>query len=244
MGYDDFVSAQKERFDQVEEGRFLWQTKNIVIAALERKLLDEPSLADCQVLEVGCGGGANLFHLGKKGRVLFGLDFSMNRLLFAKSRVDAILICGDALRLPFREASFEAILVRDVVHHLPMDEQGEFISQLAQIMEKDGALVVIEGNPGNPMVLGFSYLKKSEENLRHNSAGRLKKLLESNGFIIEKTTAKESFPYRLILHYVYGIPKISDYGLTRKILALLERVLTAVIPRKYYMYTVLVCRRT
>jgi hypothetical protein len=62
--------------------------------------------------------------------------------------------------------------------------------------------------------------------------------------MIEKTIMRESFPYRLILHDVYGIPTISDYGLIRRILALLEGILNAIIPKKYYMYTVLVCRKT
>jgi ubiquinone/menaquinone biosynthesis C-methylase UbiE len=61
------------------------------------------------ILEVGCGTGAVLADYSKKTSFLaFGLDIDRSALSFnQKEDPKAILTCGDALALPFENASFD-----------------------------------------------------------------------------------------------------------------------------------------
>jgi ubiquinone/menaquinone biosynthesis C-methylase UbiE len=61
------------------------------------------------VLEVGCGTGAVLSSLPAcSGQLRFGLDISLEPLLFAqKCVVDGALVCADGGRLPFPDGSLD-----------------------------------------------------------------------------------------------------------------------------------------
>ena len=77
------------------------------------------------LLDIGCGTGANLPMLrrfaGPAGRVT-GIDFSPLALRFACDHPglsSARLLQGDAMRLPFRDASFDVVTMFDVLEHIP-----------------------------------------------------------------------------------------------------------------------------
>ena len=72
------------------------------------------------VLDVGCGLGE--CSAIKKG-TYFGLDNSFKRLKFAARRYPgSYFLSGDALQLPFRADSFDAVMLINTSHHLS-DEQ-------------------------------------------------------------------------------------------------------------------------
>jgi ubiquinone/menaquinone biosynthesis C-methylase UbiE len=52
---------------------------------------------------------------------------------------------GDAGRLPFRDASADAVVVLDALHHLP--DQGAALAEAARILRPGGVLVVREFDP-------------------------------------------------------------------------------------------------
>ena len=62
-----------------------------------------------RIMEVGCGTGAVLADYSKKPSYLtFGLDIENSALYFSqKEDLKAILICGDAIALPFANSSFD-----------------------------------------------------------------------------------------------------------------------------------------
>src|SRR5688572_5906361 len=78
-----------------------------------------------RLLEVGCGVGAVLAVLGQEyaGVRLFGVDIEPKQLEFARghlerSGVDAIVREGNALALPFADASFDHVWMMWLLEHV------------------------------------------------------------------------------------------------------------------------------
>ena len=84
------------------------------------------SLRPARTLDIGCGTGFMTRHL--PGRVT-GLDRSLGMLTVARSRPLDLLVAGDALRLPFREASFDRVFAGHVYGHLTNARSREFLDE-------------------------------------------------------------------------------------------------------------------
>ena len=96
--------------------------------------------ADYQnVLDVGCG--ANLVYdqvLIDRGKQVVGVDFTWNFLKLAPQDSPISLIQGDALSLPFKNETFDAVICSETVEHIPDD--GLAVSELARVLRPRGWL--------------------------------------------------------------------------------------------------------
>lgn len=121
------------------EGRF---------AAREREGWDEEMLAlqnilgglsPGRTLDVACGTGYLTRHL--RGFVV-GLDASPAMARITASRVpDGLVVIGDALRLPFPDASFTRVLTGHFYGHLQPAERETFLAEARRV---GGELVVVD----------------------------------------------------------------------------------------------------
>lgn len=109
-----------------------------------------------RVLDVGCGPGALLPALaqlvGAEGRVV-GLDYAAPLLETARERVEAAgvgerveLVAGDAHRLPFADASFDAVHVERVLMHL--EDPDAAIREMRRVTRPGGWVVAAEPDSG------------------------------------------------------------------------------------------------
>jgi len=148
----DFAARQWSYFREVDEAKFRWQTATPVFAASERHLVSVVA-GEGRLLEVGCGEGGNLFHLGPRAGLTVGLDYACAKLVFASGAIPWGRFAGaDALSLPFRSGAFDRVLIRDVLHHLPRDRQREAVAELFRVCRSGGEVVVIEPNGRNPLM--------------------------------------------------------------------------------------------
>jgi SAM-dependent methyltransferase len=108
----------------------------------------EPGLT---VVDIGCGRGETLLHLGRRGCRAFGLDFSPEGLRLARSTVGVggaaveaavTLVASDAERLPLASASVDRVLLLDVVEHLTSGQLGEALGEVRRILRPDGYVVI------------------------------------------------------------------------------------------------------
>ena len=76
-----------------------------------------------QVLDIGCGTGANLAPLRRYGHVQ-AVDVSHRALAFCRRRGETHLFCASATALPFAGATFDLVTALDVIEHLDDDLQG------------------------------------------------------------------------------------------------------------------------
>jgi ubiquinone/menaquinone biosynthesis C-methylase UbiE len=119
-----------------------------------------------QVLEVGAGTGLHARWLLEHTPVSYtGLDLSEPMLTIARERVAAHagrarLVVGDAARLPFPDASFDAAFCTATLHHLPDARAG--IAELVRVVRPGGRVAAVEPNWKFPSVLVMSAITPAE----------------------------------------------------------------------------------
>lgn len=89
-----------------------------------------------RVLEVGCGNGGYLALVEA-----VGLDASVGMVRVAHQRARGPVMCGDAEQLPFRDASFDAVLAPHMLYHV--DDRRAAILELRRVSKLDGRCVVV-----------------------------------------------------------------------------------------------------
>lgn len=103
-----------------------------------------PSLPEgARVLELGCGDGRTLAALGTRSCTAVGLDLSSAALALcrpAAGRPAPWLVRGDARRLPFRDGSFDAVLLLHVLGHGRADERRTMAAEAVRVTEPGGRL--------------------------------------------------------------------------------------------------------
>lgn len=111
-------------------------------------------------LDVCCGTGDLAIELrravGPSGRVV-GLDFSPGMLAFAERKCPAVeWVQGDALDLPFADATFDAATVGFGVRNLADLDRG--FSELARVVRPGGRVVCLEMSTPPAVIRPFSQL--------------------------------------------------------------------------------------
>lgn len=105
------------------------------------------------LLDMGCGGGRHAFAALKRGAVVVALDYSEGELKEVRNTVAAMAdagevpagtawgaVNGDALALPFDDASFDAVVGSEVLEHIGDDEGA--IAELARVLRPGGRMAV------------------------------------------------------------------------------------------------------
>lgn len=87
-------------------------------------------------LDVGCGSSRILGAL-PPGSV--GLDILLGKLHHAR-KFDRPLVHGDALRLPFPDASFPCVVCSEVIEHIPLG--SPVLDELTRVLAPGGRLVI------------------------------------------------------------------------------------------------------
>jgi ubiquinone/menaquinone biosynthesis C-methylase UbiE len=102
-----------------------------------------------RVLEVGCGVGAVLAVLGQEypGVRLHGIDLEPKQLEFARgylerSGVEATLVEGEALALPFEDESFDHVWMMWFLEHVP--DPPAALREARRILVPGGGVTAIE----------------------------------------------------------------------------------------------------
>jgi SAM-dependent methyltransferase len=106
-----------------------------------------------RLLDMGCGGGRHAFAAMRHGATVVALDYDAGELKDVRAVRGAMVesgeipadapggeVNGDALRLPFADATFDRVIASEVLEHLWADEQA--ISELVRVLRPGGRLAV------------------------------------------------------------------------------------------------------
>jgi 2-polyprenyl-3-methyl-5-hydroxy-6-metoxy-1,4-benzoquinol methylase len=97
---------------------------------------------DARILDAGCGAGPALRYLASRGFVPFGSDLIEYPLLQARTLIPHARLarCDSDRILPFRNGSFDVILMSEVIEHV---ESPDFTLQEARRILCDGGAVAL-----------------------------------------------------------------------------------------------------
>jgi SAM-dependent methyltransferase len=97
-----------------------------------------------RVLDVGAGDGYLSGRLGEVCREVIGLEYEPSGVSLAqdllRDRANVSVQQGDSYALPFADASFDGVVMADVIEHL--DEPDRAVSEMARVVRDDGAVLV------------------------------------------------------------------------------------------------------
>lgn len=144
------TSAQHAAF--VPDRRFerdIRESDKVMLARIERFAATRgEGTAPLRILDVGCGTGNLLAHLGRTALplVLEGIDYHKEAIAYAQDRSDlagARLRVGD-MRDPFGEARYDVVVINNVLHQSGNDEFGIVVANAAAALVPGGLLVMFD----------------------------------------------------------------------------------------------------
>jgi ubiquinone/menaquinone biosynthesis C-methylase UbiE len=131
--------ASEAYFDEIETRRYAWHYHL-------RELFDSLQGSHGKLLEIGCGIGVDSIQLAKCGFDVTAIDLTENALAIAKDyaalrNVAIDFRLGNAERLEFEDASFDAVYSFGVLHHTPDIEAS--VAEVHRVLRPGGKAYVM-----------------------------------------------------------------------------------------------------
>jgi len=189
----------------------LRNTGDMALKRRARKIIEEidPRRKD-KILEVGCGDGYYLHlisNLGVKNLKLTGIDIDKEALKSATRNLKGqkiILMKADLMKkLPFRNTSFDKVIMSEVTEHLPNDVKG--LQEVNRVLKRGGSLVITVPNHNYPFLWDpvnwtsehffNTHIKNGfwaglwNQHLRLYKLGEIKKTITDAGFKVKEATS-------------------------------------------------------
>jgi len=133
------------------------------------------------ILDVGCGTGANLEMLSEFGEAE-GVDISGEALTFCRERGLENVKQGEAEALPFEDSSFDLVTGLDVVEHLDDDLAG--LKEMRRVLRPGGQALLF--------VPAFMFLWGVQDDISHHrrryTLDQLKRVVRQAGFEVDRAS--------------------------------------------------------
>lgn len=151
--------------------------------------------AGLDFLDVGCGVGAMQRYVAPIARRSVGIDTSSESIDAAVARhpdTEFILYSGESI--PFQDASFDVVMVVNVIHHVEPLERAAFASELMRVTKPSGLVVVFEQNPLNPLTRVAVSRCEFDEGVTLTAKPGVERLLRAAGADVLETRYILFFP--------------------------------------------------
>ena len=141
------------RMHKLETSYWWFAGRRAIVSRLLQEALSTrtKSAGEINLLDLGCGTGANLPTVsdvvsgdgGTPGGRVVALDYSPLALEFAQQHLGELpisLLRGDATRLPFASNSFDIVTMLDVLEHVENDAAS--VQEIFRVLKPGGAFVL------------------------------------------------------------------------------------------------------
>ncbi|MBI4832711.1 MAG: class I SAM-dependent methyltransferase, partial [Candidatus Lindowbacteria bacterium] len=135
-----------------------------------------PLTKETRILDVGAGNGTYSYYLRQLAEC-FAVD-SSPKLLKQNPCRKAL---ADALRLPFKDDTFDLTIAACLLHHVP--DPLPVVAELSRVSRR--YVVLIEPNRANPAVALFSLLVRHERGGLAFSRAFLRRCAETRGLLVK-----------------------------------------------------------
>ncbi len=114
-----------------------------------------PELEGRRVLDLACGSGVHSLAWAERGARVLGVDFDHVLLGLARRRLEeggrpgVRWSCGDATRLPLKDASFDVCYMNSLLEHVP--RWRACLAEAVRVLRPGGLLVLYTANVNCPL---------------------------------------------------------------------------------------------
>ncbi|MEK7526488.1 MAG: class I SAM-dependent methyltransferase [Patescibacteria group bacterium] len=167
--------------------------------------LSLPYIKNKHVLDVGCWAGQfeqlALKHVSK----ITGIDPEKEAIDYAKKQIPtASFKVGSALKIPYPNASFDAVVFCDVIEHLPINTEKKALKEISRVLKSNGKLILATPNSHIlSILLDPAYFLIGH---RHYSLDTLYKMLTATGFRVVSTYQSAGI-FRLLSSFIDALSK-------------------------------------
>jgi len=144
----------------------------IIIRWKKKALKLQPPRTGMVVLDAGCGTGAQLKLYRSYGCRVFGIEISTGMIAAARQKPEGLLnLCrGNAAVMPYRDKTFELILLSMMLHEISPDMRSAVLAETGRILRNSGRILIIDYHAGRTPLSGR--LVKGVITLIEMAAGR------------------------------------------------------------------------
>jgi SAM-dependent methyltransferase len=166
---------------RVEGAHWWFVGRRRIIEGFLTEICSTVSDSQPEILDVGCGTGANLEMLSRFGNAQ-GIDVSHEALSFCRERGLKNVTWGEAERIPFEDKTFDLVTAFDVVEHLDDDVGG--LKEIHRVLRPGGRALLF--------VPAFMFLWGVQDDVSHHRRRytllALRKAVEEAGFRVERSS--------------------------------------------------------
>lgn len=228
-------TALEAAFGRAAPAHFAWQTAGAYVSERERELVRAAfTPLGSRVLDLGCGEGATLLHLGAPAGAS-GVDLFPEKVAFAQEHLPTCHFrCASVYELPFENASFDHLLVRDVVHHL--EQPDRFVDECRRVLALGGRIDILEPCRYNPLIFLHAVTNRAERGELRSTLSFFQRLL-SRHFDVVLSNRWQPLPlHRIVFHPELGRPSLAERPRVRALVDGAERLAGHLLPRVMWAY--------
>ena len=154
-----------------------------------------------RVLDLGCGWGTFCWVLGPRVAEIVGVDFSQKSIelcedRLARSAIDGVsFLCADARDTGLEAESFDLVIGADLVEHLYPEDSEAVVAEAFRVLKKAGRLSLWTPHRGHFLEMLKArniLLRRDVSHVDYKSMDRLKTMVASEGFVVERAYYAES----------------------------------------------------
>jgi SAM-dependent methyltransferase len=225
----------REAFGDAAPEHLAWQTTSPFVSDRERDLVRAAFLPlGRRVLDLGCGEGATLVHLGSPDGAV-GVDLFEPKLELARRVLPRCrFVAASAETLPFPDADFDHVLVRDVIHHL--DDPAPAMAEIRRVLAPGGTVDVLEPCRYNPLIALHALTQPAERGELRSTVPFLTSLVGTIADVVRVDRYQAMPLHRLVFHPTLGSPRAAAHPRVGAAVAAAERLAERILPRWSWAY--------
>ena len=161
-----------------------------------------------RLLDLGCWVGFLMSEATKRGWTATGVEPSAWASSYARDQLGLTVLNDDLMTAPLEQASFDAVVLGDVIEHLPEPSAG--LQRIATLLAPGGALVMMLPDAGSRLarMMGKRWWSVLPTHVQYFTRQSMTALLEREGWkVVEIRTAPKIFTVGYYLSRLGGYSK-------------------------------------